>query len=120
MTKRKTRLAPSRSPANPYIEIIRQLLRRIDFERQYEKQEFERPIKTLESPLKMYFLREGGYLHFSFEGFGDLLGYQLTLSHDSSVICSAFINHAGDATLCVDQGFLPNDFRLTISPTPVG
>lgn len=120
MTYRKSRLEPTRTSVNQHIDIARELLRQIIYERQYEKQELSRDIKALEHPLKLYFLREGNYLHFSFEGFGDLLGHQLTLSHHGSNIASAYINHSGDATICVDQAWLPNDFHLAISSTSVG
>lgn len=122
MTKNR-RLAPSRSQASRNIEIARQMLRSIDYEKQYEKQEFSREPNSPNRPLKLYFLREGSYLHFSFEGF-ELFGHKLTISHNGSEIASALINHTGDASICLDQAWLPqswlNDFRLTISPTPVG
>ena len=117
---KKKRLVPARIEGNSSLNIIRDLLRKIDFDLQYEKQELTRSIKALDQPLKLYFLRESSFLHFSFEGFGDLLGHQLTFSHDGSVIASAYINHTGDATLCLDQDWLPSDFRLTISATSVG
>jgi hypothetical protein len=96
------------------------MLEQIDYEKQYEKQEISRKVTPFSNPLKLYFLREAGYLHFSFEGFGELFGHQITLSHNGTVIASAYINHTGDATICVSQGRLPNDFRLIISPTSVG
>lgn len=120
MLNKKRRLVPNQPIANQYISTARELLRCIDYDLQYQKQEFRRVVRTSNHPLGLYFLREGNFLHYSFEGFGSLLGHQLALSHQGSPIASALINHNGDATLCTETKGLPSNFQLTISSTPVG
>lgn len=120
MVNPRNKLAPNRTVASRYIDIARELVRQVDYDRQYEKQMFERYISALGYPLRLYFLRDCSFLHYSFEGFGDLLGHQLSISHDGSTIATALVGLDGDATLCLDQPWLPSNFHLAISSTPVG
>ena len=99
--------------------LIREMMRTFNYARQNKGQQVARTTKNGQIQ-RIYFLREKLLFHFSFEGFGDLFGYQIIFFvDDDDRIGSALVNTAGDVTLHLQLEHLPKKFTPTIYKCPV-
>ena len=95
--------------------LVREMAKSIDFRISDKNQLVSHYWKAEDTEVKLYFLRQNRHMLFSFEGFGDLMGYVLAIANAEEGIQPAPIGLNGDVTLYVPY-MLPNKVKLELIP----
>lgn len=95
--------------------IVRGMAKLIDFKSSGVNQVIRHYWKAEKSEVKIHFLRQDRHMLFSFEGFGDLMGYVLMVTNAEESVVPAPIGLNGDVTLYISY-MLPKRVRIGLLP----
>ena len=97
------------------IRLLNEMANSVDFYKQNQKQQILRVHN--QSEYSVGFIRDGKSLLFSFDGFGDLMGYYVYARSDKHILAENRIGIYDDVSLYI-MHFLSKDFRIVVREDP--